>query len=134
MPKFIRHSQHYRCQATSALGQRPMMPRPAQIAASVALALAGCSNLGTLVQLDEKASLAAVPPGQAAPPTQAPLIGPNAAIALPKPREMGRSLEVAQLVTLRFAGQSLTFDARQHITPDRLVMGGIAGKGSGGWP
>ena len=107
-----------------------MIPRPVQIAMPVVLALAGCSNLsGTLLQLDEKAPLAAAPAGQAAAASQAPLLGPGAAIVLPKPREMGRSLEVVQLVTLRFAGQSLTFDARLSITPDRLVLVGIDGMG-----
>jgi len=113
-----------------------MMPRPAQILLPVVLALAGCSNLsGTLVQLDEKAPLAAAsaasaaPAGQVIPASQAPLIGPGASIVLPKPREMGRSLEVVQLVTLRFGGQSLTFDARLSVTPDRLVLVGIDGMG-----
>jgi Protein of unknown function (DUF3261) len=104
-----------------------MTPRPDHIAISVVLALAGCTNLsGTLFQLDEKAP---APPAQAAPTSQAPLIAPGAAIVLPKPREMGRSLEVVQLVTLRFAGQSLSFDARLSITPDRLVLVGIDGMG-----
>jgi hypothetical protein len=107
-----------------------MTPRPALLAMSVALALVGCTNLsGTLVQLDEGARMPPVPPAQAAPASQVTLIGPDTAIVLPKPREMGRSLEVAQLVTLRFAGQTLTFDARLSITPDRLALVGIDGMG-----
>jgi Protein of unknown function (DUF3261) len=104
-----------------------MTPRAALIAMSVAQALAGCTSLsGTLAQLDEKPQ---PPPVQEAAASQAPLIGPDTAIVLPKPAEMGRSLEVVQLVTLRFAGQSLTFDARLSITPDRLVLVGIDGMG-----
>ena len=107
-----------------------MTPRPALIAMAVVQALAGCTNLsGTLVQLDEKAPMPLASPVQAALASQATLIGPNTAIVLPKPREMGRSLEVVQLVTLQFAGQSLTFDARLSITPDRLVLVGIDGMG-----
>src|SRR5262245_62185370 len=138
MPQSIRHFQPPGVgpfapgpwPATSSLGQRRMMPRSAQIAMSVALVLAGCTHLpGIPFQLDEKSPLAVAPAAQTAPVSQAPLIGPGVAIVLPKPREMGRSLEVAQLVTLRFAGQSLTFDARLSITPDRLVLVGIDGMG-----
>jgi hypothetical protein len=96
----------------------------------MAQAVAGCTNLsGTLVQLDDKAPLPLAPPVQTASASQAPLIGPSTAIVLPKPQEMGRSLEVVQLVTLRFAGQAFTFDARLSITPDRLVLVGIDGMG-----
>jgi len=107
-----------------------MTPRPALIALSLAQAFAGCTNLsGTLVQLDEKAQMPPALPVQAAAASQVPMIGPNTAIVLPKPREMGRSLEVVQLVTLQFAGQSLSFDARLSITPERLALVGIDGMG-----
>jgi hypothetical protein len=107
-----------------------MKPRPVLIAISAVLALSGCTNLSaSLVQLDEKAALLSAPPAQAAPAGQATQIGPGREIVLPRPREMGRSLEVAQLVTLQFAGQSLTFDARLSITRDRLVLVGIDGMG-----
>jgi uncharacterized protein DUF3261 len=107
-----------------------MTPRAILVAMSVAQLLAGCTNLtGALVQLDESTPPPAAQPVQADPASQAPLIGPNTAIALPKPREMGRSLDVVQLVTLQFAGQSVTFDVRLSITPDRLVMVGLDGMG-----
>jgi hypothetical protein len=107
-----------------------MTPRSALIALSVVQALAGCTNLsGALIQLDEKAPTPEAPPVQVAAVSETPMIGPDTAIVLPKPREMGRSLEVVQLVTLRFAGQALTFDARLSITPERLVLVGIDGMG-----
>jgi hypothetical protein len=110
-----------------------MIRRPTLIGMSVVqalsgCALAGCTNLsGALGQPDE---MPPTPPAHAAPAGgQAIMISPGVAIVLPKPREMGRNLEVTQLVTLQFAGKTLTFEARLSIKSDRLVLVGIDGMG-----
>src|SRR5262245_3416965 len=107
-----------------------MSARPALIAMCLVQALAGCTGLSaTLIQLDDKAAPTPAPSAQVTPVAQEMQIGPGRSIALPKPREMGRSLDVAQLVTMRVAGQSFSFDVRLNITPDRLVLVGLDGMG-----
>jgi Protein of unknown function (DUF3261) len=108
-----------------------MTMKPALIAMSVAQVLAACTTLsGPLVQLHATAPTPPTSSAEAAAPiSHESLIGPGTAIALPKPRDFGRSIEVAQLVTLQFGGQSLAFDVRLSITPDRLVLVAIDGMG-----
>jgi hypothetical protein len=110
-----------------------MTAKQVLITMSVTQMLAGCTNLsGTLAQLDAKVPTIRAPSVEAAQANQSPLIGPGTAIVLPKPRDLGRSIEVVQLVTLNFGGQSLSFDVRLSVNTDRLVLVGIDGLGRRG--
>ncbi len=108
-----------------------MTARRALSLAALAALLAGCTSLpGAVALLDAK-----TPGGEAAaspaPPDGArdPLIGPGKKIALPQPGELGRTVEAIQLVTLKFGGETLVFDARISIRPGRFALAAIDGMG-----
>lgn len=61
----------------------------------------------------------------AAPPAQDPVeVSPGILFTLPSPANLGRSVEVAQLVTAVYPGGSLVFEARVAVTPERLMLTG----------
>ncbi len=57
------------------------------------------------------------------------LVAPGITLDLPSPAELGRSVDVVQLVTARHDGQSFVFEGRLLIRPDRLVLVGSDGMG-----
>ncbi|WP_161539690.1 DUF3261 domain-containing protein [Paramagnetospirillum kuznetsovii] len=70
--------------------------------------------------------LCVVLPGCAAAPTSGEqvLVAPGITLDLPSPADLGRSVEVVQLVTARHDGESFVFEGRLLIRPDRLVLVG----------
>jgi hypothetical protein len=75
--------------------------------ASFALALAACGT-----------PEAAPPPGQV-------VIAPQLKIALPRPGELGRTLEAAQLVTAHYGEQTIVFESHLSATPERFLLVGL---------
>lgn len=58
--------------------------------------------------------------------TVAPIpIAPDLAMTLPRPDDLGRSVEATQLLTARYGAQSFVFEARLSATPDRFLMVGL---------
>ncbi len=68
----------------------------------------------------------AAPPGIG----QAPVpVAPDLSVTLPRPEELGRSVEVSQLVTARYRGETIAFEGHLSATPDRVLLVGIDGLG-----
>ncbi len=59
------------------------------------------------------------------PPSKAIRIAPGLALALPKPSELGRSLEASQLVTAHYGGQTFAFEGHVSATPERVLLVGL---------
>ena len=89
-------------------------------------AVAGCDRQSlTMAAMQPGPSYVAGPGGKA---TDA-LIGPGLKLQMPRPADFGRAVEVAQLLTARYDGQSYSFEGRLSITPERLVLVGTDGIG-----
>jgi hypothetical protein len=54
-----------------------------------------------------------------------PLVAPKRQIVLPLPAELGRSVDAAQIITLRRDGKVFAFEARLSVTPERLLLVGV---------
>jgi len=67
---------------------------------------------------------AAVPGGDGA-DARAPLLAPGEPLALPRPADLGRRVEAAQLITATRDGQTFVFEGRLSITPERFLLAGV---------
>ncbi len=56
---------------------------------------------------------------------RAPLLGPQQRLALPRPADLGRRVEAAQLITARRDGETFVFEGRVSVTPERFVLAGL---------
>lgn len=52
-------------------------------------------------------------------------ISPDLTLVLPRPGDLGQSVEVTQLVTARYDAQSYTFEGHISATPQRFLMVGL---------
>ena len=52
-------------------------------------------------------------------------VAPEVVLALPKPSDLGRTLEASQLVTAHYGGQTFTFEGYISVTPERLLLLGL---------
>ena len=52
-------------------------------------------------------------------------VAPGRTVTLPRPADLGRSVEAAQLITVRHGGHTFAFEGRLSVTPERLVMVGV---------
>jgi hypothetical protein len=77
------------------------------VAVSLALLLAGCATRST------------------EPPPGAVQIAPNLTLVMPRPSDLGRSFEVAQLVIAHYGDQSYVFEGHLSATPERFLMVGL---------
>lgn len=68
------------------------------------------------------AGCAALPGLAASEDGNAPLIAPGRQITLPRPADLGRAIEVTQLITAKLGGNGFTFEARLSINADRLML------------
>ena len=68
-------------------------------------------------------------PGGGSKDAQAPLLAPGEALALPRPADLGRSVEAAQLITAVRDGETFVFEGRLSITPERFLLAGVDGLG-----
>ena len=57
------------------------------------------------------------------------LLGPDHALLLPSPADLGRSVETTQLLTAKYKDDQYTFEGRLSISPERLVLAGVDGMG-----
>lgn len=73
-------------------------------------------------------SLAACATGTEAARTE-PLLAPDLRLALPRPSDFGRSLQVAQRLTVRHAGRTLAFDVHISVTPEQVLLVGLDAAG-----
>ncbi|WP_448207154.1 DUF3261 domain-containing protein [Azospirillum sp. sgz302134] len=56
---------------------------------------------------------------------RAPMIGPRQRLALPRPADLGRSVEAAQLITARRGGDTFVFEGHVSVTPERFMLVGL---------
>lgn len=59
------------------------------------------------------------------PDARAPMIGPTQRLALPRPADLGRSVEAAQLITARRGGDTFVFEGHVSVTPERFTLVGL---------
>jgi hypothetical protein len=52
-------------------------------------------------------------------------VAPTLTLVMPRPRDLGRSFEVAQLVTARYGEQAYVFEGHLSATPERFLMIGL---------
>lgn len=52
-------------------------------------------------------------------------IAPDLSLTLPRPADLGQSVEVMQLVTARYGDQTYAFEARVSATADQFLMVGL---------
>jgi uncharacterized protein DUF3261 len=69
--------------------------------------------------------LAACATHPAAPSANAVQIAPNLTLAMPRPGDLGRSFEVAQLVTAHYGDQAYVFEGHLSAKPERFLMIGL---------
>ncbi len=74
------------------------------------LLLAGCATTPPPVSPEEAAR---------------PMIAPKQMLTLPRPADLGRSVQAVQLITFRRDDQTLVFEGHLSITPERLLLVGI---------
>jgi hypothetical protein len=56
------------------------------------------------------------------PPAGAVLISPNLSLVLPRPSDLGRPVDSAQLVTARYGDETYVFEGHVAATPERFIM------------
>lgn len=81
------------------------------IALAAMLMMPGCAH--TLV--DDQGSL--------------PYFAPDRLLALPRPGDLGRSVEVSQMITVRHEKDVFSFEGHISVTPERFHLVGIDGMG-----
>ncbi len=64
-------------------------------------------------------------PGGGSTDVHAPLLAPGEVLALPRPADLGRRVEAAQLITASRDGQTFVFEGRLSITPERFLLAGV---------
>ena len=52
-------------------------------------------------------------------------IAPDLSVILPRPGDLGQSVEVTQLVTARYGAQTYAFEGHVSATPERFLMVGL---------
>lgn len=58
-----------------------------------------------------------------------PMIAPGYVLTLPAPGDLGRSVEAAQLITVRRGSETDAFEGHISVTPERLLLVGVDGMG-----
>lgn len=58
-----------------------------------------------------------------------PMIAPGHVLVLPRPGDLGRTVEAAQLVTVHRDGKIFSFEGHVSITPDQFQLVGVDGMG-----
>lgn len=71
------------------------------------------------------AGCASVPPPVSPEEAARPMIAPKQMLTLPRPADLGRSVQAVQLITFRRDGQTLVFEGHLSITPERLLLVGV---------
>ncbi|TXH37791.1 MAG: DUF3261 domain-containing protein [Rhodospirillaceae bacterium] len=56
-------------------------------------------------------------------------LAPHLRLDLPRPAEMGRSIEAVQMLTAHHDGKTYAFEAHLSITPERVLLVGVDGMG-----
>lgn len=69
--------------------------------------------------------LAACADRPAEPPPGSVRVGPGVVLVLPKPAELGRTVEATQLITAHYGEQTFVFEAHLSATPERLLLVGL---------
>lgn len=64
-------------------------------------------------------------PGGGAIDARVPMIAPDKVLDLPRPADLGRRVEAAQLITASRDGQTFVFEGRLSVTPERLLLVGV---------
>jgi hypothetical protein len=64
-----------------------------------------------------------------APSETLPMIAPGHLLTLPAPGDLGRSVEAAQLITVRREGKTYVFEGHISVTPEKFLLVGVDGTG-----
>ena len=64
-----------------------------------------------------------------APSETLPMIAPGHLLTLPAPGDLGRSVEAAQLITVRREGNTYVFEGHISVTPEKFLLVGVDGTG-----
>jgi hypothetical protein len=83
---------------------------------------------GWLVALVLQAALAGCA-SDGAPPEERPMIAPGHVLTLPVPGDLGRSVEAAQLITVRRGSETDALECHISVTPERFLLVGVDGMG-----
>jgi hypothetical protein len=62
-------------------------------------------------------------------PEDLPMIAPGHLLTLPAPGDLGRSVEAAQLITVRRGSEADVFEGHVSVTPQRFLLVGVDGMG-----
>ena len=54
---------------------------------------------------------------------------PGRDLALPRPADLGRTVEAVQMLSARYDGQTFAFEGRLSISPERFMLVGVDGMG-----
>jgi len=80
------------------------------VSAVLLLLMAGCASAPPPVSPEEAAR---------------PMIAPKQMLTLPRPGDLGRTVQAVQLITFRRGSQAMVFEGHLSVTPERLLLVGI---------
>ncbi|WP_372395056.1 DUF3261 domain-containing protein [Azospirillum sp. HJ39] len=59
------------------------------------------------------------------PDSRAPMLGPDLRLALPRPADLGRNVEAAQLISGRHGDRTFAFEGHISVTPEKMTLVGL---------
>jgi len=87
--------------------------------------LAGCNGDIKIPAVGYLAEPVAAPAAE----IQSAQFAPGRVLALPRPADLGRTVEAVQMLSARYDSQTFVFEGRLSITPERFVLVGVDGMG-----
>ncbi|WP_207459182.1 DUF3261 domain-containing protein [Azospirillum sp. SYSU D00513] len=90
---------------------------------AVAVLLAGCAAAVPAPSPDSPS------PDSPSAEARAPLVAPGERLDLPRPADLGRSVEAVQMITARHGDRTYVFEGHLSVTAERLVLAGLDGMG-----
>ena len=91
--------------------------------------LTGCNGNVKIPAVGYFAGPVAGPVAAPAADIQSAPFAPGRVLALPRPADLGRTVEAVQMLTARYDSQTFVVEGRLSITPERFVLVGVDGMG-----